>query len=181
VDEKTDEQYEELATDRGRGDLLLVRHNMRLLVDVTVRRPTAKTELRLRRGAPLASAAATEKRKHKTYDVVCARDGSAIMSFAMESYGAKGKQAQRLLFRLVDASEELSAQALLLHASAALSVALQCGNADIAARGTQSLRMRQVAALTLHASHLTCHEPAGRRHRKHSLQPSGGNDADDRW
>jgi hypothetical protein len=39
--------------------------------------------------------------------------------------------------------------------------------------------MRQVAALTLHASHLTCHEPAGRRHRKHSLQPSGEYDGDD--
>ncbi len=49
-------------------------HNTRLLVDVTVTRPTAKTVLRLRRGAPLAAAAAAEKRKHKTYDVECARD-----------------------------------------------------------------------------------------------------------
>jgi hypothetical protein len=45
-----------------------VRHNTWLLVDVTVTRPTEKTELRLRRGAPLASAGAAEKRKHKTYD-----------------------------------------------------------------------------------------------------------------
>jgi hypothetical protein len=124
---------------------LLVRHNTRLLVDVTVTRPTAKTELRLRRGAPLASAAAAEKRKHKSYDAACARDGSTMASFALESYGARGKQAQRLLLKLADASDELSAQAFMLHASAALSVALQCGNADIASRGTQSLRMHQAA------------------------------------
>ena len=73
------------------------------------------------------------------------RDGSALVPLALESYGARGKPAQRLLLKLADASEELSAQAFLLHASAALSVALQCGNADIAAHGTQALRMRQAA------------------------------------
>jgi len=67
----------------------------------------------------------------------------------------------------------LSAAACLLHASAALSVALQCGSADIAARGTQALRMRQTAASSLHASHIARHKPAGRRHRKHSVQPFG--------
>ena len=55
---------------------------------------------------------------------------------------------------------------------------LQCGNADIAARGTQSLRIRQAASSSLHASHIARHEPAGRRHRKHSLQPSGEYDDD---
>ena len=54
VDEQSGEQRQELATERGRGDLLLVRHNTRLLVDVTVTRPTANSELRLRRGAELA-------------------------------------------------------------------------------------------------------------------------------
>jgi len=92
----------------------------------------------LRRGAALASAGAAEKRKHKTYDAACERDGSTLVPFALESYGAKGKPAQRLLLKLADESEELSAQTFLLLASAALSVALQCGNADIAARGTQA-------------------------------------------
>jgi len=55
--------------------MLLVRHNTPLLVDVTVTRPTAKTELRLRHGAALASAGAAEKRKHKTYNAACERDG----------------------------------------------------------------------------------------------------------
>jgi len=113
-----------------------------------VTRLTAKTELRLRRGAPLASAGAAERRKHKSYDAACERDGSTMVPFALES-GAKGKPAQRLLLKLPDASEELSAQAFLLHASAALSVALQCGNADIATRGTQALRTRQAAESSL--------------------------------
>jgi len=133
MDEQSGEQREELATERGRGDLLLVRHNTRLLVDVTVTRPTAKTELRLRHGAALASAGAAEKRKYKTYDAACERDGLTMVPFAMETYGARGKPAQKLLLKLADASEELSAAAFLLHASAALSVALQCGNANIAA------------------------------------------------
>jgi hypothetical protein len=37
----------------------------------------------------------------------------------------------------------VSAAQFLLHASAALSVSLQCGNADIAARGVQDLRVHQ--------------------------------------
>jgi len=57
--------------------------------------------------------------------------------------GSIPRQTQRLLLKLAEASEELSAEAFLRHASAVVSVALQCGNADIAARGTQSLRMRQ--------------------------------------
>ena len=187
VDEETGEEHDELATDRSRGDLLLVRHNTRLVVDVTVTRPTAKTELRLRKGVPLASAAAAEKRKHKSYDDACERDGATMVPFAVESYGAKGKQAQKLLLKLADASEELSAEAFLRHASAVVSVALQCGNADIAARGTQSLRMRQARARN--GSYDTSHhelQPAGRRRRKSSQQESGDydgaeNDYNDRF
>jgi hypothetical protein len=68
------------------------------------------------------------------YDAACEREGAAMVPFAMESYGAHGKEARKLLLKLADASEELSAEAFLRHASAALSVALQCGNADIAAK-----------------------------------------------
>ena len=99
--------------------------------------PDSEDELRLRRGAALTSAGAAVKRKHRTYDAACQRDGSEMVPFAMETYSAKSKPAQRLLLKLADASEELPAQAFLLQASAALSVALQCGNADIAARVLQ--------------------------------------------
>jgi len=133
------------AVDDRRGDLLLLRHNSRLLVDVTVRRPTGRTELRRSEGTPLATAAAAEKAKHAKYDEACGREGLTMVPFALESYGAKGKQAGKLLLKLANASEELSAAAFLQHASAALSVALQCGNADIAARGVQSMRVHQLA------------------------------------
>jgi hypothetical protein len=193
ADEATGEERAELVTDRTRGDLLLVRHNTRLVVDVTVTRPTAKTELRLRRGKPLASAAAAEKRKHHIYDAACERDRATMVPFAVESYGAKGKQAQKLLLKLADASEELSAEAFLRHASAVLSVALQCGNADIAARGTQSLRMQQARARdgSYNPSHHYQLQPAGRR-RHHLQQPleldldsadcdGAGDGFNDRW
>jgi len=52
-------------------------------VDVTVSHPTAKTELRLRRGAVLASAGAAEKGNHRSYDAACERDGSTLVLFAM--------------------------------------------------------------------------------------------------
>jgi len=98
--------------------------------------------------------------------------------FAVESYGAKGKPAQRLLLRLADASEELSAAAFLLHASAALSVALQCGNADIAAWGHA---VAAHAAGGVVAARFVLRSPRAFRstHRKHSLQPSGEYDDDD--
>jgi hypothetical protein len=146
VDAETGEERTQTVPNEQRGDLLLVRHNTRLLVDVTVRRPTGATELRRHSAAvPLATAAAAEKLKHAKYDDACKREGLAMVPFALESYGAKGKQAQKLLLKLADASEELSAAAFLRHASASLSVALQCGNADIAAKGAQALRVHQLS------------------------------------
>ena len=148
VNEHTGQMHSQIESNDQRGDLLLIRHNQRLLIDVTVRRPTGQTEMRVRdsHSIPLATAAAAEKKKHAKYDEACARDGVTMVPFAMESYGAKGKEAQKLLLKLADASDELSASGFLRHASAALSVALQCGNADISARGTQSLRVHQAAA-----------------------------------
>jgi len=124
-----------------RGDLKLIRHNLRLLVDVTVTRPSSTTALKKNNSnIPLAAAGAAEARKHRSYDEACAREGLIMVPFAMESYGATGKEAQKLLHKLADASETLSAQAFLTHASAVMSVSLQCGNADIASLGTQHLR-----------------------------------------
>jgi len=45
--------------------------------------------------------------------------------------------------------EELSAEAFMRHASAVLSVALQCGNVDIATKGAQALRLQQAQRLSL--------------------------------
>ena len=136
-----------------RGDLLLIKHNTRLLVDVSVRRPTAQTELHQREHVntrPLAVAEAAEKKqKHAKYDELCAGSGLTMVTFVMESYGAKGNEAFKLLLRLANqyqSSDAASAEALLRYASAALSVALQCGNADIASRGVQALCAHELEA-----------------------------------
>jgi len=80
-------------------------------------RPTAKAELHSALRCCLVFAGAAEKRKHKTHDAACQRDGSRMVPFAMENSGAEGALAQRLLLMLADAPEELSAAALLPRAS----------------------------------------------------------------
>lgn len=87
----------------------------------------------------------TSQASNKLETSLCERQSLTMVPFALESYGAKGKEARKLLLKLADASEELTAAAFLRHASSALSVALQCGNADIAARGVQSMRVHQLA------------------------------------
>jgi hypothetical protein len=60
-----------------------------------------------------------------------------------------------------------SAEAFLRHASAVLSVALQCGNADIAAKGVQSLRLQQAATAAAPIA-----SAAGGTSRRASRRPS---------
>jgi hypothetical protein len=126
------------------GDLLLVRHNVRLLVDVTVARPTTLTLLRgsANNGAhlrPLVAAAQAEARKHATYDNECAKHGWKMVPFALESLGAKGKEATRLLQQMSAHSRDKSPAAFLAHADRMLSSALQVGNADVSAQGVADL------------------------------------------
>jgi hypothetical protein len=126
------------------GDLLLVRHNVRLLVDVTVARPTTLTLLRgsANNGAhlrPLVAAAQAEKRKHTDYDDECAKHGWKMVPFALESLGAKGKEATRLLQQMSAHSRDKSPAAFLAHADRMLSSALQVGNADVSAQGVADL------------------------------------------
>ena len=129
------------------GDLLLVRHNSRLLVDVTVARPTTLTLLRgsANSGAhlrPLVAAAEAEKHKHVTYDNECAKHGWKMVPFAMESLGAKGKEATRLLQQMSAHCRDKSPAAFLAHADRMLSAALQVGNADVSAQGNGAPQLR---------------------------------------
>ena len=115
------------------GNLLLVRHNVRLLVGVTVARPTTLTLLRgsARNGAhlqPLVAAAQAEKRKHADYDSECAKHGWKMVPFALESLGPKGKEATRLLQQMSAHCRDMSRTAFLAHADRMLSFALQVGD-----------------------------------------------------
>ena len=141
---------DDVFTDSARGDLLLLRGDERLLVDVTVVRPTAPTHLRNARLAVatkgLACAAAAERAKRAKYGALCAERGWKMCAFALESYGALGQSARKLLHTLASKADEVSAAAFLQHACASLSVALQAANAAIAVGGLQRLRLEQLSA-----------------------------------
>jgi len=141
---------DDVFTDDARGDLLLIRGDERLLVDVTVLRPTAPTHLRNARLAvatkALACAASAESAKRAKYGELCAERGWKMCAFALESYGALGQSARKLLHTLASKADEISAAAFQQHACASLSVALQAANAAIAVGGLQRLRLEQLSA-----------------------------------
>ena len=136
-----------LKTDE-RGDLLLIRHDKKLLVDIRVCRPTCLSELqRSDKGnrEPLITAAAHEKLKHRKYDKECQKHGWTFVPFVLETYGGMGKEAQKLLTVLADACDTLPSLAFLTHARAVLSVTLQCGHAAVSQQGMTSWSTRQHA------------------------------------
>ena len=144
---QTGEQTHSVHSTQIRGDLLLVRHNTRELIDVTVVRPTSLTGLQ-RAGPdgphmqPLVAACSAETGKHRTYDAECARHGWKMVPFALESYGAKGKEAAQLLQRMSAHSLDRSPADFLAHADRVLSVALQVGNAGVSSAGTAELHLQ---------------------------------------
>lgn len=135
-----------------RGNLLLLRNGRRLLLDVTVVRPTSRkwlkhgaTRAHETSGAhmqPLVAAADAEAHKLQTYSAACQRAGWTMVPFALESYGGKGKQAARLLQQMAAHALDKSPEAFLLHAERVLSVALQMGNAGVVGQGTAELHLQ---------------------------------------
>ena len=148
--------------DRRRGDLLLLRDNSRLLIDVTVVRPTAPTQLqRLSAVAgahmqPLVTADAAEQLKHRKYDSECAKHGWKLVPFVLETYGAAGTAARQLLQRMAPHAIDHKPDEFIAHAARVLSVALQVGNAGVAAQATADLYLQQhrrgVAGLSARSS-----------------------------
>src|SRR5690348_670185 len=61
---------------------------------------------------------------------------------ALESYGAKGAEASRLLQQMAAHSLDRSPQDFLAHADRVLAVALQVGNAGVASQGTAELHLQ---------------------------------------
>jgi len=146
-DEHTKQLVYATHQSRERGDLLLIRGNQVILIDVSITRPTSTANMRLHakinETAGIA-AAAVEKRKHATYDVECKLHGWRLVPFVLESYGGLGSEANKLLLDMAEHDD--SPLEFILHARNLLSVALQSGNADVAIHGTTSHWRRKVSA-----------------------------------
>jgi len=125
------------------GDLLLRRHNVTIWVDVRVTRPTKRTLLDSRSKAVHVTAATEgEREKHALHDAGCLRQGWQNTPFVMETYGAYGSDATKLLATMAEHAVDRTPGDFLAHARGLLSVALQSGNARVAALGTQELHTR---------------------------------------
>jgi hypothetical protein len=153
---------------KDRGDLLLIRGNQVLLIDVSVTRPTStmnlsnnKDDVTIQAGV---ASSIVEKRKHDHYDEECKKHGWKLIPFVLETYGGLGKEATKLLLDMAESAD--SALAFIQHARNVLSVALQCGNADISSLGTTQFLYNKHSTAINHSSHHHHHH-----HSSHSHSP----------
>lgn len=125
------------------ADILLLKHDLKLYVDVTVCRPTNSTNLTLKSSLtkPLHSTRAPASGKHSKYDEIAKINGYKMIPFAIESYGGIGREGSDFLRTLAAHSREYTPAAFLLHARKRLSVTLQSSNANIAQLAMQQFHL----------------------------------------
>jgi len=133
------------------ADLLLLKHGLKIYVDVTITRPTNDSTVKVsaKTGAstiPLFSTRAAASGKHVKYDEIARVNEYSMVPFVMESYGGIGEEASKLLRTMSVHSVEYSPSDFLLHAHKRLSVALQSSNADVAQLAMQHFHLHQHAA-----------------------------------
>jgi len=133
------------------ADLLLLKHGLKLYIDVTVTRPTKESVLKMskRAGAsttPLFATRTAAAMKHYKYDEIARVNEYRMVPFAVETYGGIGAEATTLLYTMAAHCKEYSPREFLLHAHRRISVALQSSNADIAQLAMQQHHLRQHAA-----------------------------------
>jgi hypothetical protein len=73
-----------------------------LYVDLCVTHPAAKSHVRPARTKELSAASKAEKGKHKKYDKMAREEKAEFVPFVMETSGAFGSEADKLLGRLTD-------------------------------------------------------------------------------
>jgi hypothetical protein len=130
------------------ADLLLLKHDLKLYIDVTVVRPSSTTVLKNHpriENTPLFATIHTAKTKHTKYDAIARVNDYTMIPFVLESYGGFGKEAVKLLLTLAGHSKEYTPKQFLTHAYNRLSVALQSSNANIALLSLQQLHLEQHA------------------------------------
>jgi hypothetical protein len=124
----------------ARPDLLVFLFDLSFLVDFVISHPSAPSHL-AKPAVPLKCAAAAEARKSAHYRAHLG--SSTLVPFAMETFGAFGKEATQFVRRLISISRDSVSSSLPsppLFAS--LSVLLQKCNAYILSRGVVLLCAR---------------------------------------
>ena len=118
------------------ADILLLKHHLKLYVDVSVVRSTAPSKIAQgRTDKPLAAASYRARDKHRKYDRICEVNGYTNMPFVLESNGGLSREAAKLLRLLSTHSVDVSPRQWLAHAHKVISVVLQSANARLAQGG----------------------------------------------
>ena len=118
------------------ADILLLKHQLKLYVDVSVVRSTCPSRIaKGRTDKPLAAASYRVRDKHRKYDRICEVNGYTNMPFVLESNGALSREATRLLRLLSTHSVDVTPREWLAHAHKVISVVLQSANARLAQGG----------------------------------------------
>jgi len=141
------------------ADILLVKHDQRIYVDVTVTRPTCSSNMQVgkARTTPAHSARARTRAKHRKYDAIAACNQYQLLAFPMETYGGLGDEALELLHIMAQQSKDgYSKRQFLTHAFRRLSVTLQRANANIQSRGMHIMQMGDYAGLLAVRSPFRC-------------------------
>lgn len=117
---------------RKRPDIRIVVEGKVLLVDVTIRHPTAASHIDKAQVA-LGAAKAAEESKLRKYQSMAEHQGARFVAFACETYGAIGESAQRLIAAIGIAADDLlvggsRASSVRRELVDSISVAIQRGN-----------------------------------------------------
>ena len=118
------------------ADILLLKHHLKLYVDVSVVRST--TPSKIAKGCtdvPLAAASYRARDKHRKYDRICEVNGYKLMPFVLETNGGLSREALQLLRLLSSHSVDMTPRQWLAHALKVVSVVLQSANARLAQGG----------------------------------------------
>ncbi|MDR3403431.1 MAG: hypothetical protein P4L99_13110, partial [Chthoniobacter sp.] len=137
---------------RKHADLLLLKHDRRLYVEVSVTRPTAHTHLRNTAVAwrPLVAADERCATKRNKYTEIAELNGYELCNFVVETYGGLSHEARQLLRTLASHAPEDVAEkeSFLRYATSAISVCLQRGNAGVDQMVAQRMRVEGALAAT---------------------------------
>jgi hypothetical protein len=118
------------------ADILLLKHNLKIYVDVSVVRTTAPSNIATgRTDVPLAAASYRARDKHRKYDRICEVNGYTNIPFVLESNGGLSREASKLLRLLSTHSTDMGQREWLAHAQKVISVVLQTANARLAQGG----------------------------------------------